>query len=140
MHACCADVAGEKEEPHKYVFEWQDEPFSFEVTRVGDPPGSAPVWNTTGHRLLFKEQYLEITSWVPPGSTLYGLGERISSAGSCPCHCRHMRMQPGLEAALCRAATAPRRAPPGAVEPRLHRLPGPQPVRLAPLPAGSAAR
>ena len=86
-------TAGEKEEPHKYEYEVREEPFSFEVMRTSDPPGSAPIWNTTGHRLLFKEQYLEITSWVPAGSTLYGLGERISSAGAaCTCRARD-RMQ-----------------------------------------------
>ena len=87
LRTCCggADVARDKEEPHKYEHVLREEPFSFEVTRTSDPPGSAPIWNTTGHRLLFKEQYLEITSWVPATSTLYGLGERISSAGCCAC-------------------------------------------------------
>ena len=32
--------------------------------------------------MLYKDQYLELTSWVPPTSTIYGLGERISSSGA----------------------------------------------------------
>ena len=56
-----------------------DEPFSFEVLRAGD--GTA-IWNTTGHHMLFKDQYLELTTHMHPKSTLYGLGERISSAGA----------------------------------------------------------
>lgn len=75
-----------KAEPHKYEFKYSTEPFAFEVLRAGpaaDPP-DAPLWNTTDLRLLYKDQYLELTSWVPPTSTIYGLGERISSSGVAP--------------------------------------------------------
>ena len=78
----CADV-GAAEEPHKYVYKQNDHPFSFEILRSGAGPGqhAEPIWNTTGRRLIFKEQYLEMTSSVPATSTMYGLGERISSSG-----------------------------------------------------------
>lgn len=85
----CAD-SNSKAEPHKYRFDYTPEPFSFEVTRTGPAavPGEPALWNTTGLRMLYKDQYLELTSWVPPTSTIYGLGERISSSGarsfSCP--------------------------------------------------------
>lgn len=84
---CRADT-NSKAEPHKYKFDYNTEPFSFEVTRMG--PAAAPnepaLWNTTGLRMLYKDQYLELTSWVPPTSTIYGLGERISSSGERPFH------------------------------------------------------
>ena len=84
---CRADT-NSKAEPHKYKFDYNTEPFSFEVTRMG--PAAAPnepaLWNTTGLRMLYKDQYLELTSWVPPTSTVYGLGERISSSGVRPFH------------------------------------------------------
>ncbi|EIE26263.1 hypothetical protein COCSUDRAFT_64412 [Coccomyxa subellipsoidea C-169] len=75
--------ANSKAEPHKYRFDYTPEPFSFEVTRTGPAaaPGEPALWNTTGLRMLYKDQYLELTSWVPPTSTIYGLGERISSSG-----------------------------------------------------------
>jgi hypothetical protein len=74
-----------KEEPRKYEFKLNEDPFGFEVVRAGSPApgsGSAAVWNTTGKRLLYKEQYLELNSWTEPSSKLYGLGERISSSGA----------------------------------------------------------
>ena len=75
------------EEPHKYVYKQNDRPFSFEISRSGASPGEhpEPIWNTTGHRLIFKEQYLEMTSSAPASSTMYGLGERISSSGKHGC-------------------------------------------------------
>ena len=68
-----------KDEHHKYTLKTVDEPFSFEVLRAGE---SNAIWNTTGHHMLFKDQYLELTTHAHPKSTLYGLGERISSAGA----------------------------------------------------------
>ena len=82
----CADIGG-AEEPHKYVYKQSDHPFSFEIIRPGAGPEAhpEPIWNTTGHRLIFKEQYLEMTSSAPASSIMYGLGERISSSGDQPC-------------------------------------------------------
>ena len=47
---------------------------------VRPAPGPA-LLNTTGMRLVLKDQYLELTTWVPEDSALIGLGERISSTG-----------------------------------------------------------
>ena len=76
--------AGDAKEPYKYVYKQQDDPFSFEIIRSGNQHSSEPIWNTTGTRLIYKEQYLEITSWAPRGSAMYGLGERISTGGEGP--------------------------------------------------------
>ena len=94
LHASCAVLhwspecclrsyadAGDAKEPYKYLYKQQDDPFSFEIIRTGGQPRQEPIWNTTGHRLIFKEQYLEISSWAPARSHMYGLGERISSSG-----------------------------------------------------------
>ena len=66
------------------MYKQHDDPFSFEIIRPGNQHSSEPVWNTTGTRLIYKEQYLEITSWAPRASTMYGLGERISTSGERP--------------------------------------------------------
>ena len=76
----CAE-AGDAKEPYKYVYKQQDDPFSFEIIRSGNQHSSEPIWNTTGTRFIYKEQYLEITSWAPRTSAMYGLGERISTGG-----------------------------------------------------------
>ena len=60
-------------------------PFSVEVSAAAaDTPSPAPsnsapttaLFNTTGHRLVFKRRYVELTTSLTPGSYLYGLGER----------------------------------------------------------------
>lgn len=63
-------------------------PFSVEVVSAAavtpsssaapsdSPPTSTPLFNTTGHRLVFKRRYVELTTSLTPGSFLYGLGER----------------------------------------------------------------
>ena len=81
---CLYAEAGDAKEPYKYVYKQQDDPFSFEIIRPGNQHSSEPIWNTTGTRLIYKEQYLEITSWAARGSTMYGLGERISTSGERP--------------------------------------------------------
>lgn len=53
-------------------------PFSFAVTRVAD---ASVLFNTSGHRLLFKDQYIELTTSVDLDAALYGLGERTVAAG-----------------------------------------------------------
>ncbi|KAL6777600.1 AGL1 [Auxenochlorella protothecoides x Auxenochlorella symbiontica] len=50
-------------------------PFSLTVTRSGD---GAPLFNSTGQRLVFKDQYLELSTGLSPGATLFGAGERVS--------------------------------------------------------------
>lgn len=82
-HSLCMSAdATQAKEPYKYEFKQQEDPFSFEILRPGPGHyGQPPIWNITGHRLIFKEQYLEISSWAPAGSSMYGLGERISTSG-----------------------------------------------------------
>ncbi|RMZ57650.1 hypothetical protein APUTEX25_001850, partial [Auxenochlorella protothecoides] len=50
-------------------------PFSLTVTRSGD---GASLFNSTGQRLVFKDQYLELSTVLSPGATLFGAGERVS--------------------------------------------------------------
>eukprot|EP00877_Chromochloris_zofingiensis_P000332 jgi/Chrzof1/1029/Cz01g37200.t1 len=49
------------------------------VTRRKD---SRTIFNTTGFSLVFKEQYLELTTSITKTASLYGLGETILSDGS----------------------------------------------------------
>jgi hypothetical protein len=66
-------------------------PFSVEVSAAASSPSSSfssssssprsssSLFNTTGHRLVFKRRYVELTTSLTPGSSLYGLGERSGS-------------------------------------------------------------
>ncbi|KAK9790964.1 hypothetical protein WJX73_005820 [Symbiochloris irregularis] len=53
-------------------------PFSFTVTRAGT---TEPLFDTTGQRLVFKDQYIEFASTLPSSSAVFGLGERTPSYG-----------------------------------------------------------
>ncbi len=62
----------------------EDLPFSFAVVRDTSPndDDTAPcLFNTSGHRLLFKDEYIELTTSIAHDAALYGLGERTVSAG-----------------------------------------------------------
>lgn len=54
-------------------------PFGVSVLRV-NPAGGAPrsTFDSTGQRLIFKEQYIEWSTKLDPASFLYGAGERAS--------------------------------------------------------------
>ena len=56
-------------------------PFAMAVKRTGKAGDDAPLFDTAGSRFVFKDQYLEISSAVPAGSRLYGLGEATSPSG-----------------------------------------------------------
>ena len=57
-------------------------PFSFAVKRANFTPGEdSTVFDTTGTRLVLKDQYLELSSSLPASSRLYGLGESTSTTG-----------------------------------------------------------
>lgn len=58
------------------------DPFSFAVKRANFTPGEySTVFDTTGTRLVLKDQYLELSSALPASSRLYGLGESTSTTG-----------------------------------------------------------
>ncbi|CAD7697322.1 unnamed protein product [Ostreobium quekettii] len=61
-----------------YTFSFEQRPFGFAVARNED--GNV-LFDTNGHSLFFKNQYLELTSPVPESSALYGIGERTRSDG-----------------------------------------------------------
>ncbi|PIL30006.1 hypothetical protein GSI_07917 [Ganoderma sinense ZZ0214-1] len=83
-------------------FHYEPNPFSFWITRRSDPdaqplfdtrPGSLPSTpippiissdNSTaldGFPLVFEDQYLQLTSALPLGANVYGLGEVLASSG-----------------------------------------------------------
>ncbi|KAI6119733.1 glycoside hydrolase family 31 protein [Pisolithus croceorrhizus] len=84
------------------VFNYDPSPFTFWITRRSDPD-SMPVFDTRisslpptpippfnasdpstafdGFPLVFEDQYLQITSALPLGTNIYGLGEVVASSG-----------------------------------------------------------
>ncbi|PSC70424.1 alpha-xylosidase 1 [Micractinium conductrix] len=67
----------------------REEPFSMEVVRAAAAPGQRrggadvnaagdTLFNSTGTRLVFKDQYLELSTSLSPSATLFGAGERAS--------------------------------------------------------------
>ncbi|KAF6262828.1 glycosyl hydrolases family 31-domain-containing protein [Scenedesmus sp. NREL 46B-D3] len=56
----------------------QGQPFALHVIRKAD--GSA-IFDTTGHRFLFKDQYIQLTTALPADADVYGLGEFTNPAG-----------------------------------------------------------
>ena len=56
----------------------QADPFAFRVTRAGE---AAPLFDTAGRRFVFKDQYIEFGTSLPPSARLYGLGESTSTTG-----------------------------------------------------------
>ena len=84
------------------VFNFESSPFAFWVTRRSDPDGMPlfdtrisslpatpvppviPTDNTTaldGFPLVFEDQYLQLTSALPLGANVYGLGEVVATSG-----------------------------------------------------------
>lgn len=53
-------------------FKFQHNPFSFQVIRKSN---QQVLFDTTGHRLVFEAQYLELTSKLPKDANIYGIGE-----------------------------------------------------------------
>jgi len=54
-----------------YEFRYTESPFTFEVVRVSD---GAVIFSSSAN-LLFKDQYLELTTAVSPDAKIFGLGE-----------------------------------------------------------------
>lgn len=61
------------------AFNATNSPFGFTITRSSSRDD--PLFDTSGHRLVFKDQYIELTTSIPPSSAIYGLGERTPSTG-----------------------------------------------------------
>ncbi|CCM00567.1 uncharacterized protein FIBRA_02601 [Fibroporia radiculosa] len=84
------------------VFNYDSSPFAFWITRRSDP-AAVPLFDTRlsslpptpippvmegdpstaldGFPLVFEDQYLQLTSSLPLGTNIYGLGEAVSSSG-----------------------------------------------------------
>ncbi|KAK9845865.1 hypothetical protein WJX81_004565 [Elliptochloris bilobata] len=62
-----------------YELSYVASPFWFAVARTG--AGGATVFNSSAGPLVFKDQYLEITTSVAETAALFGLGETVSSGG-----------------------------------------------------------
>ncbi|KAI0323154.1 hypothetical protein GY45DRAFT_1235712, partial [Cubamyces sp. BRFM 1775] len=84
------------------VFNYESSPFAFWITRRSEPdaqplfdtrasslpptpiPPVIPDDNSTaldGFPLVFEDQYLQLTSALPLGTNIYGLGEVVASSG-----------------------------------------------------------
>ena len=84
------------------VFHYEENPFAFWITRRDEPDvqplfdtrisslPKTPVLPTTdnkpsialdGFQLVFEDRYLQLTSALPHGANIYGLGEVLSSSG-----------------------------------------------------------
>eukprot|EP00887_Chlorella_sp_A99_P002350 scaffold10.g2350.t1 len=67
--------------PRRYALSYARRPFSFRVARAGSGGcGATVIFDTGGTRLMFKEQYLELTTWADPALHFYGAGERASAS------------------------------------------------------------
>ncbi|RUP48064.1 glycosyl hydrolases family 31-domain-containing protein, partial [Jimgerdemannia flammicorona] len=53
--------------------EYTTKPFGFSVSRVGEPGNR--LFDSIGSKMVFKEQYLELSTKVPEEANIYGLGE-----------------------------------------------------------------
>eukprot|EP01114_Cavostelium_apophysatum_P008155 TRINITY_DN2046_c0_g1_i1.p1 TRINITY_DN2046_c0_g1~~TRINITY_DN2046_c0_g1_i1.p1 ORF type:complete len:921 (+),score=167.08 TRINITY_DN2046_c0_g1_i1:50-2812(+) len=65
-----------------YDFSWTESPFGFAVTRVSNGEvlfNTTPSTSSAFNGLVFKEQYLEISTVLPSSHQLYGMGQRIGS-------------------------------------------------------------
>lgn len=69
---------------HPLRISWTKEPFSFAVTRRADGEvlfNSLPEEDASFNPMVFKDQYLEISTRLPQNSHLYGLGESTRPDG-----------------------------------------------------------
>lgn len=63
-------------EDRDYEFQYTTEPFGFSVVRKED---GERLFDTLGSDLIFKDQYLELSSAMPQEANIYGLGEHVGS-------------------------------------------------------------
>ncbi|KAK9816809.1 hypothetical protein WJX72_005317 [[Myrmecia] bisecta] len=66
-----------------YIFNYTGFPFNFQVLRNGASNTTAPLFDTGSEpdTLVFKDQYLSISTVLPENATLYGLGEQTRTTG-----------------------------------------------------------
>jgi alpha-glucosidase (family GH31 glycosyl hydrolase) len=65
-------TTGSTNDSSNLSFEWEENPFSFRITRKSD---SEVIFDTTGQPLIFEEQYLRVRSALAEGSHIQGLGQ-----------------------------------------------------------------
>eukprot|EP00877_Chromochloris_zofingiensis_P000355 jgi/Chrzof1/1031/Cz01g37220.t1 len=70
---------GEHQALYHVIQPAKNAPYHLTVTRRED---NRTIFNTTGFSLVFKEQYLELTTSISKTASLYGVGETILSDGS----------------------------------------------------------
>ncbi|KAJ6160394.1 hypothetical protein N7470_003790 [Penicillium chermesinum] len=58
----------------KIQFTYERSPFSFKVKR-----GEEVLFDTSGNKLIFETQYLNLRTWIPENPNIYGLGEHSDS-------------------------------------------------------------
>ena len=57
------------------------DPFAVRVKRAGEDGADAVLFDTSGKRLVLKDQYLELSTSLPPTARVYGLGESTATTG-----------------------------------------------------------
>lgn len=65
-------TSGSSNDSSNLFFEWEENPFSFRITRKSD---SEVIFDTTGQALIFEQQYLRVRSSLAEGSHIQGLGQ-----------------------------------------------------------------
>jgi alpha-glucosidase len=65
-------TSGSNNDSCNLSFEWEQNPFSFSITRKSD---GEVIFDTTGQALIFEEQYLRVRSALANGSHIQGLGQ-----------------------------------------------------------------
>lgn len=93
LHVKIADAAGKRYEVPASVFQrprskkvpaalaeldfkYTTTPFSFQVIRKSN---REVLFDTTGHALVFEQQYLRLQTSLPPHANIYGLGEHTNT-------------------------------------------------------------
>ena len=65
-------TGGATNETSNLVFDWEENPFSFAISRKDD---GAVLFNTSGAALIFEEQYIRLRTSLPENSHIQGLGQ-----------------------------------------------------------------
>lgn len=65
-------TTGSNNDSSNLMFECEENPFSFRISRKSD---NEVIFDTTGHPLIFEQQYLRVRSALANGSHVQGLGQ-----------------------------------------------------------------